>query len=169
MNSREVKAVNRMNQETKRAPETLSYRRTQMQRERILQTLKERGCRITKQRLTLIDIILEHECSSCKEIFYQASKVDDGIGAATVYRMVNILEEIGAISRKNMYKIMYSEACPLEDACVVTMDDGTSHHLSAQQWNAVVQAGLQACGHLNGRKVTAISVKPCGCGQAECG
>ncbi len=158
-----------MNQETKKVPEPLSYQRTRMQRERILQKLKERGCRITKQRLTLIDIILENECSSCKEIFYQASKVDDGIGTATVYRMVNILEEIGAISRKNMYKVMYSEDCPLEDACVVTMDDGTAHHLSAKQWNAVVQAGLAACGYLEGRKATAISVKSCGCDQAECG
>ena len=30
-------------------------------------------------------------------------------GVATVYRMVNLLEEIGAISRKNMYKVAYSE------------------------------------------------------------
>ena len=158
-----------MNQEAKKLPDTRSYQRTRMQRERILQKLKERGCRITKQRLTLIDIILEHECSCCKEIFYQASKVDDGIGTATVYRMVNILEEIGAISRKNMYKVMYSEACPLEDACVVTLDDGTAYHLSAQKWNAVVQAGLKACGYLDSRKVASITVKPCGCDQAECG
>ena len=42
-----------------------------MQREMILQRLKEQGCRITKQRLALIDIILENECSSCKEIYYK--------------------------------------------------------------------------------------------------
>ena len=38
-----------------------------MQREMILNKLRERGCRITKQRLNLIDIILQNECSSCKE------------------------------------------------------------------------------------------------------
>ena len=65
-----------------------------MQREIIIEKLRERGCRITKQRLTLLDIILKNECSSCKEIFYMASKVDERIGAATVYRMVNVLEEI---------------------------------------------------------------------------
>ena len=71
----------------------------------IINRLKEDGCRITKQRLMLLDIILEDECSSCKEIYYRATKKDPTIGTATVYRMINTLEEIGAISRKNMYKV----------------------------------------------------------------
>ena len=85
--------------------EQVSYQTTKMQREIILTKLKEKGCRITKQRLRLIDIILQNECSSCKEIFYRALEEDDKLGVATVYRMVNLLEEIGAISRKNMYKV----------------------------------------------------------------
>lgn len=88
--------------------EQVSYQTTKMQREIILTKLKEKGCRITKQRLRLIDIILQNECSSCKEIFYRALEEDDKLGVATVYRMVNLLEEIGAISRKNMYKVAYS-------------------------------------------------------------
>ena len=79
--------------------EQVSYQTTKMQREIILTKLKEKGCRITKQRLRLIDIILQNECSSCKEIFYRALEEDDKLGVATVYRMVNLLEEIGAISR----------------------------------------------------------------------
>ena len=75
------------------------------QKQIIINRLKEDGCRITKQRLMLLDIILEDECSSCKEIYYRATKKDPTIGTATVYRMSNTLEEIGAISRKNMYKI----------------------------------------------------------------
>ena len=70
-----------------------------MQRDLIVQKLRERGCRITKQRLMLLDIILEGECSCCKEIIYRASKKDSQIGTATVYRMINTLEEIGAVSR----------------------------------------------------------------------
>ena len=77
----------------------------QEQKQSIIERLKEDGCRITKQRLMLLDIILEDECSSCKEIYYRASKKDPSIGTATVYRMINTLEDIGAISRKNMYKI----------------------------------------------------------------
>lgn len=70
----------------------------------IIEKLREKGCRITKQRMILIDIILEQKCTSCKEIFYKASREDDSIGIATVYRMVNALEEIGVISRRIVYE-----------------------------------------------------------------
>ena len=76
-----------------------------MQKEMIIQKLKECGCRMTKQRIMLLDIIMEENCSCCKEIYYRASKKDTRIGIATIYRMLNTLEEIGAIDRKNMYKI----------------------------------------------------------------
>ena len=73
-------------------------------KEQIIEKLKENGCRITKQRLVLIDIILENDCASCKEIFYKASKADDKIGVATVYRNGHALEEIGAISGRTCIK-----------------------------------------------------------------
>ena len=73
------------------------------QKELIIARLREKGCRITKQRLELLDVLLNKQCSSCKEIHYLASKVDSGIGIATVYRMVNELEDIGVISRKIVY------------------------------------------------------------------
>lgn len=73
--------------------------------ESVLEKLKEKGFRTTRQRKLLIDIILENEFSNSKEIYYKAIKQDPTIGIATVYRMINALEEIGAINRKNMYKI----------------------------------------------------------------
>ena len=133
--------------------------KTQMQRDMILQKLKEKGCRITKQRCVILDIILENECSSCKEIFYRAVKVDQKIGSATVYRMVNVLEEIGIISRKNMYKIVYTEHSLLEDVCIVVLDDDTTYHLSAKKWDCIIEAGLSACGYLKNQKITSIQVK----------
>ena len=78
-------------------------REVEKERERIIQKLKENGCRITKQRLEILDVILENHCSSCKEIFFYASKRDEKIGIATVYRMVSALEEVGVISRKIVY------------------------------------------------------------------
>lgn len=78
-------------------------------KERIIQKMKEQGCRITRQRLILLDVILENDCSSCKEIYYRASKRDKSIGAATVYRMFNTLEEIGAVTRKNIIVIQDEE------------------------------------------------------------
>ena len=70
-----------------------------------IQELKKNGCRITSQRQLLIDIILQDECSCCKEIYYRAAKHDPTIGMATVYRLVKTLEEAGLIQRKNMYRI----------------------------------------------------------------
>ena len=129
-------------------------------KEQIIEKLKENGCRITKQRKMLIDIILENECSSCKEIFYKASQADEKIGVATVYRMINALEEIGAISRRNMYKVECPGACPKEDACVVVLDDESVCRISPQKWKAIVEEGLQACGYLHDRKVVSISFNP---------
>lgn len=137
------------------------YQRTKMQKENIIQKLKEQGCRITKQRLMLLDIILEEDCSCCKEIYYKASKVDDKIGTATVYRMVNTLEEIGAISRKNMYRIACDSGCELENACTIEFDDDTVIELSTSKWNQIIQSGLSACGYLNGQHVKSIMAKSC--------
>lgn len=75
----------------------------------IIQKLKKHGYRITKQRAMILDIILKEHCYSCKEIYYKVSELDGSIGVATVYRMVNTLEEIGAINRGNMYKIDWKE------------------------------------------------------------
>ena len=71
----------------------------------VIEKLRKQGFRITQQTCILLDIILDEDCSSCKEIYYKAVKRDDSIGIATVYRMVNTLEDIGVISRKNMYKV----------------------------------------------------------------
>ena len=103
-----------------------------MQKDAILNRLRQRGCRITKQRMVLLDIILDGDCSSCKEIYYKASKIDPSIGSATVYRMINMLEEIGAINRRNMYRVSCTQPCDeLEDeaqksgkhACTIEFDD----------------------------------------------
>lgn len=149
--------------EVKNIPDSRNYHRTQMQKELVIQRLKERGCRITKQRLMILDIVLQEDCASCKEIYYKASKVDEKIGSATVYRMINILEEIGAISRRNMYKIACSDECSALDTCAIEFDDNTIIELSAKKWNQIIQAGLSACGYMNGKKVRSVMAKSCEC------
>lgn len=129
-------------------------------KEQIIVKLKENGCRVTKQRLMLIDIILENDCSSCKEIYYKAAKYDEKIGVATVYRMINALEEIGAISRKNMYKVEYCEECMAErEGCRIVLDDNTTCHLSPGNWNKVVREGMRRCGYLKDQKIMDIQIK----------
>lgn len=147
----------------KHQEESFDYERTRMRKEMIIRRLKESGCRITRQRMMLLDIILEEECSCCKEIYYRASKKDPKIGTATVYRMINTLEEIGAISRKNMYKIACESACEESKACTIELDDNTVCELSAKKWNSVILAGLQACGYVKEQKIRSVIVQPCGC------
>ena len=144
-----------------------SYHRGKMQKEIILGRLKERGCRITKQRLMLLDVILFEECSSCKEIFYKATKFDKNIGTATVYRMINILEEIGAISRKNMYKIACGMDCGLENACVIEFEDGSRLDLTAKKWYQVIQAGLGECGYEKRVPVKSVTASFCECESCD--
>jgi Fur family ferric uptake transcriptional regulator len=139
-----------------------------MQKDMIIEKLKETGCRITKQRLNIIDIILEQECSCCKEIYFKASQIDDRIGTATVYRMINTLEKIGAISRKNMYKIAYPQDCSMQEACTVVLDDDTEYHLSAAKWNAVIKAGLTAYGYCKNQNVVSVTIKECECDKESC-
>lgn len=151
------------------AHDSRSYRRTQMQKEFIIQKLREQGCRITKQRLMLLDIILEEECSSCKEIYYKAFKKEERIGSATVYRMINTLEDIGAISRNSMYRIACGEECEecedcgIDAACTVELDDGTVIELTAKDWNTVIQKGLRGCGYIEEQHLRNVVAKACRC------
>lgn len=153
--SRNLKNDNRQNRDV------ANFHRTEMQKELVIQKLREKGCRITKQRQILLDVILQEECASCKEIYYKATSIDRSIGAATVYRMVNLLEEIGAISRKNMYRISCCMNCDKEDACTIELDDHTVCRLSAQNWYKVISEGLRACGYVESQNVTKVMIDFC--------
>lgn len=137
----------------------LKFQRTRMQKESVLKTLKDQGCRITNQRKVLLDVILDEECTSCKEIYYKAVEIDPNIGAATVYRMVNLLEDIGAISRRNIYKISCNLDCVKDNACTIELDDNMVYHLSRTEWNSVIMKGLKACGYLDNQKVNRIVIE----------
>ena len=128
-------------------------------KEAIVQKLKASGCRITKQRLMLLDIILEEKLFLLQRNLLPRISIDPSIGTATVYRMINKLEEIGAINRRNMYKVACDPDCDLQNACTVELDDDTIKHLSAKNWNAVIQAGLKACGYVEDQKVRNITVQ----------
>ena len=141
------------------------YHRTKMKKEVILQRLKENGCRITKQRKMLLDIILQEECTCCKEIYYKATALDSSIGAATVYRMVNLLEEIGAINRKNLYRISCGMNCNGKNTCVIELDDQTVFRLSSGEWYKVISEGLRCCQYMGTQKVVNVVVESC---SAEC-
>ena len=71
----------------------------------MIQELKNRGKRITKQRKIMVEVIASKKAGDFKEIYHEISKKDPTIGQATVYRMLLTLEEIGAIQRVQGYVV----------------------------------------------------------------
>ena len=57
----------------------MEVRRTDMwQKEQVIHEFQKRGKRITGQREMLLDVILEGNWSSCKDVYYEASKYPGG-------------------------------------------------------------------------------------------
>lgn len=126
------------------------------EKEVILQELRDRGCRITNQRRLLIDIIVGKECSCCKEIYYQAIKSDPTIGIATVYRLIKTLEEIGAISRKNMYRVSVEDICGCEESCLVRLKDNRVLRLNSREFHEALRKGLEVKGFVENGEIDSI-------------
>ena len=133
------------------------YQRSNMQRSAIMNRLRQAGCRITKQRKIILDIILQEECTCCKEIYFLASKRAPNIGMATIYRMINLLEEIGALKRKRAYRICNEES-PVH-ICSVKLDDYTSIRLDGEKLRQVIEKGMESFGYLHDRRVRSISME----------
>ena len=85
--------------------ESVQYLRENIDKETIMERLRKEGFRVTRQRDILIDIILEEECTCCKEIYCLASRRMKRIGIATIYRTINALEKIGALKQRSSYQI----------------------------------------------------------------
>ena len=127
-----------------------------MLREEIIEKLKESGCRITKQRLLILDTILEGDFTCAKDIYYKVAEENSGIGFATVYRMMNTLEEIGAIDRSSMYKINGQDDISKCDKCMIKLSDDTTVDLSEEKWNEILREGLKACGYIDDQRIQNI-------------
>lgn len=64
-----------------------------------LRKLEASGLRMTVQRRHIIDILTNSQCTSPKELWYEARQFVPDLGIATVYRLINRLEQIGVISK----------------------------------------------------------------------
>ena len=113
-------------------------------RDMILDQLRKKRFRITEQRRILIEIILEDECSSCKEIYYKTVKKDATVGIATVYRMVKTLEDLGVINRKNLYTIDYKDLNTQEEQQILFVDENTEQTVEVKKgdWFKGLQEAL---------------------------
>lgn len=83
--------------------------------------LKEKGCKLTMQRRSVLDVMMEHEGEhlSTEEIYDKVKSKFPEIGLATVYRTVQLFEEMGIVDRLN-----------LDDGCsrFELAKEGSLHH-----------------------------------------
>jgi Fe2+ or Zn2+ uptake regulation protein len=76
---------------------------------------------------------------------------------ATVYRIINTLEEIGTLSRNDSFCFFDCCDCQWENGCRLEFEDGTILNLSAEQWSEIVRSGLQQCGYASGKNIKCMS------------
>ncbi|MCK0514446.1 transcriptional repressor [Anaerobiospirillum sp. NML120448] len=67
--------------------------------EETVQKLEQSGLRMTVQRRHIIDILTKSQCTSPKELWYEARQYVPDLGIATVYRLINRLEQIGVLAK----------------------------------------------------------------------
>lgn len=127
----------------------------------LLKKMKDRGMRITEQRSLLLDILLEDNCTSCKEIYYKALKKNPEIGMATIYRMLDLLEELGVVEKKNRCQLLNGQHFENQMTCKVVSEEGTDCELSEQSFLEVLESGLNEKGYIKGEKIKKIAIEFC--------
>lgn len=98
--------------------------------------LKETGFKITPQRRAVIDILIKNEEKHLNsEEIYDLVRVNcPEIGLATVYRTMQMLDDIGVISKLN-----------LDDGCIryeINLNDDETHnhhHLICKNCNCIIE------------------------------
>ncbi len=64
----------------------------------IIAQLRDNGHKVTPQRIAIIKTVLESpELLTPSALYEKVKKADPGVGAVTVYRTLNILEELGLV------------------------------------------------------------------------
>ncbi|MBE5945257.1 MAG: Fur family transcriptional regulator [Lachnospiraceae bacterium] len=130
-----------------------------LDRDDILAHLKENGLRLTQQRRLIVDIIANEEYSCCKEIYFLAHKKDSSIGVATVYRMINVLEEIGAISRKNIQKTNCNgRCCDMKGGCTVVTEESKQITISEEDLQEALKYIMEKKGYDTAEEIKAVLV-----------
>ena len=75
------------------------YRQVGDLTEDTIRKLEQSGLRMTVQRRHIIDILTKSQCTSPKELWFEAKQYVPDLGIATVYRLINRLEQIGVLTK----------------------------------------------------------------------
>lgn len=81
--------------------------------------LEKNGLRMTTQRRKIIEILTSSKCSSPKELWYEAKEYVPDLGIATVYRLINRLEQIGLIKKNRTLgmQVLAPKLGSIKDEC----------------------------------------------------
>lgn len=133
--------------------------RVAREKDKILEMFRQKGMRVTKQRKLILDIVFEHECTCCKEIYYQASKRDKSIGIATVYRMVNALTDLGVFRVNVPYRLSENMSGVCREGCCVIMKNQSVVELDREEWQQALEAALVRKGYSGSLDIDRVILK----------
>lgn len=121
--------------------------RVARRKDQILDLIRQNGMRITNQRKLILDIVFEHECTCCKEIYYQALKKDKNMGIATVYRMVNVLTDMGILKVNAPYQFSGRTLEEGGNGCRILLKDQEVVELDQEEWHGFLEEVLHKKGY----------------------
>ncbi len=130
--------------------------RVAREKDQILDLFRQRGMRITKQRKLILDIVFEHDCVCCKEIYYQALKKDKNVGIATVYRMVNALADLGVFQVNVPWRLTGAASSGGQDGCRVVLKNRTVVELDRHEWQSLLEDALRKKGYTEALEIERV-------------
>ncbi len=104
----------------------------------VKKALKDKGYKFTNQRSEIYNIFLEHEDShlSTEEVFEYVSRVNPDIGIATVYRTLQLFEELNVL-----YKISFDDGVARYEI-KSSSSEHRHHHLICLDCGKVIEVKL---------------------------
>lgn len=119
-----------------------------------LRKLEAGGLRMTVQRRHIIEILTSSQCTSPKELWYEAKQYVPDLGIATVYRLINRLEQIGVISKTRNLGMQNVE--PVLGS--VTDSGGRKLNISSLKLTDIVKQGMIAKGLISSQSDIDLSL-----------
>ncbi len=100
--------------------------------------LKEKGYKLTTQRRVILDVILENQGRhlSPEEIYDDVRDKYPEIGLATVYRTLQLFEQLNIV-----YKLNFNDGCSRYEL-ISTSQDHQHHHLICLSCGKVIEVEL---------------------------
>ncbi len=120
----------------------------------LLKRCESSGIRITGQRRAVVRVLEASDHPSVAELHAQASKIDPNISIATVYRTLNLLEEIGLVEKHDFGDGLarYENAGRKHHDHLIDIESGeviefVNKEIEELQKEVARELGFELCGH----------------------